>query len=129
MSDVLHDDYIAAIEAENDELREKVRVLEDLIGSRIEAPPMFSLTPSEEKVLGLLQKREMATKNQIMYALYAARPDEDPQLKIIDVYICKIRKKLKRFGIEIETRWGRGYALTPASKAIIQQLLTLEPVL
>ncbi len=39
---------------------------------------------------------------------------EEPEPKIIDVYICKLRKKLANAsgGMDyIETVWGRGYAL------------------
>jgi two-component system cell cycle response regulator CtrA len=40
---------------------------------------------------------------------------DEPELKIIDVFICKLRKKLSLAsgGLRhIETVWGRGYALT-----------------
>ena len=39
---------------------------------------------------------------------------DDPELKIIDVFICKLRKKLCEATMEdsyIETVWGRGYVL------------------
>ena len=38
----------------------------------------------------------------------------EPDLKIIDVFICKLRKKLSRASANknyIETVWGRGYVL------------------
>jgi two-component system cell cycle response regulator CtrA len=51
---------------------------------------------------------------------------DEPELKIIDVYICKVRKKLadvsggKNY---IETIWGRGYYLLDPAKAkiVLQQ--------
>jgi two-component system cell cycle response regulator CtrA len=39
---------------------------------------------------------------------------DEPELKIIDVFICKLRKKLSEAtggGSSIETVWGRGYVL------------------
>jgi two-component system cell cycle response regulator CtrA len=38
---------------------------------------------------------------------------DEPELKIIDVFICKLRKKLKAVAGDhyIETVWGRGYML------------------
>ena len=39
---------------------------------------------------------------------------DEPELKIIDVFICKVRKKLSRACANencIETIWGRGYVL------------------
>jgi two-component system cell cycle response regulator CtrA len=39
---------------------------------------------------------------------------DEPELKIIDVFICKLRKKLAKAAdgdSHIETVWGRGYVL------------------
>jgi two-component system cell cycle response regulator CtrA len=49
---------------------------------------------------------------------------DEPELKIIDVFICKLRKKLAAAtegANYIETVWGRGYVLRdPNSDEIIQ---------
>ena len=50
---------------------------------------------------------------------------DEPEMKIIDVFVCKVRKRLERAGLRnaIETVWGHGYimrspaTLTPASHA------------
>jgi two-component system cell cycle response regulator CtrA len=45
---------------------------------------------------------------------------DEPELKIIDVFICKLRKKLANASSGnnyIETVWGRGYALRQPSEA------------
>ncbi len=46
---------------------------------------------------------------------------DEPELKIVDVFICKLRKKLAaatRGDHYIETVWGRGYVLRdPASRS------------
>lgn len=36
---------------------------------------------------------------------------EESELKIVDVFVCKLRAKLKGMPIAIETAWGRGYRL------------------
>lgn len=41
---------------------------------------------------------------------------EEPEIKIIDVYICKMRKKLDPIGVRIDTLWGKGYALALDAK-------------
>lgn len=46
--------------------------------------------------------------------LLAATADpafDDRELKIVDVFVCKTRKKLKPLGIEIGTVWGKGYRI------------------
>lgn len=65
-----------------------------------------------ELLMFLYEKRpRVATKEEIMEWLYQLSPDDPPEIKIVDVFICKIRKKLKPLGISIGTHWGRGYSL------------------
>lgn len=79
------------------------------------------LTGSETEVLTALARAfpRIVTKEALMDALYALKPDEEPEIKIIDVFICKLRKKLKPLGVEIDTAWGRGYGLRVARKPLI----------
>ena len=57
----------------------------------------------------------LRTKENLMSAVYRLEEDE-AEIKIIDVFICKIRTKLNRahpgLGQCIETIWGEGYRLT-----------------
>lgn len=74
----------------------------------------LSLTGKEYLMLEVLalNKGRTLTKEMFLDHLYD-HPDE-PELKIIDVFICKLRKKIAEAtgGEEyIETIWGRGYAL------------------
>jgi two-component system cell cycle response regulator CtrA len=62
-------------------------------------------------------------RETFMTALFSDRIDEPPDVKIIDVWICKMRRKLQPFGIEIKTCRGVGYEMTEASKVIARQLL------
>ena len=60
--------------------------------------------------------RELSS-HQAEAVLARDRGDDEPEMKIVDVFVCHIRRKLKPFGIEIGTRWGVGYFMTPANKA------------
>ena len=125
MSDPLRDQYVEALEAENDALRARLRDLEREYGFYNEVPLMFGLTGSESKVMGLLIERDIANRQQLMTAIMLGRGgDEEPEMKIIDVHICRIRKKLKPFGVEIDSAWGRGYCLSTANKAKVAAYLT-----
>jgi len=78
------------------------------------------LTGTEYDILELLSRRKGSkiTKNQFLTHIYNEMDDE-PEIKIIDVFICKLRKKIKdATGGEnyIETVWGRGYALQDPSE-------------
>jgi two-component system cell cycle response regulator CtrA len=72
------------------------------------------LTGKEYGILGLLSLRKgtTLTKEVFLNDLYGGM--DEPELKIVDVFICKLRKKLNAAtGGEnyIETVWGRGYTL------------------
>src|SRR5215831_17895658 len=84
---------------------------------------LAKLTYSERMLLGLLMRRHRATKDQMMTVLYADRPDEEPGSKILDVMICKMRKKLSPHGVEIRTIYGAGYELPPTSREKIKALM------
>jgi two-component system cell cycle response regulator CtrA len=59
-----------------------------------------------------LRKGTTLTKEMFLNHLYGGM--DEPELKIIDVFICKLRKKLSSAcggDNYIETVWGRGYAL------------------
>jgi two-component system cell cycle response regulator CtrA len=72
------------------------------------------LTAKEYAILELLSLRKgtTLTKEMILNDLYGGM--DEPELKIIDVFVCKLRKKLaEATGGEhyIETVWGRGYVV------------------
>ncbi len=73
---------------------------------------LIHLTGKEYQMLELLSLRKGMTlsKEAFLNHLYGGR--DEPELKIIDVFICKLRKKLRASGVDyIETVWGRGYVL------------------
>ncbi|HJO74928.1 MAG TPA: response regulator transcription factor [Rhodospirillales bacterium] len=72
------------------------------------------LTGKEYGILELLSLRKGTTLTKEMFLNHLYGGMDEPELKIIDVFICKLRKKLATAtGGEnyIETIWGRGYVL------------------
>ena len=73
------------------------------------------LTGKEYQMLELLSLRKGTTLTKEMFLNHLYGGMDEPELKIIDVFICKLRKKLHLAGAAangcIETVWGRGYAL------------------
>ena len=72
------------------------------------------LTGKEYQMLELLSLRKGTTLTKEMFLNHLYGGMDEPELKIIDVFICKLRKKLSlACGGEnyIETVWGRGYVL------------------
>jgi two-component system cell cycle response regulator CtrA len=79
------------------------------------------LTGKEYQMLELLSLRKGTTLTKEMFLNHLYGGMDEPELKIIDVFICKLRKKLaEATGGQnyIETVWGRGYVLRdPAGTA------------
>src|SRR6185369_10394418 len=69
----------------------------------------ISPTGKEYEMLELLalRKGSLVTKEMFLNHLYGGM--DEPEIKIIDVFICKLRRKLPPN--LIETVWGRGYVL------------------
>lgn len=75
---------------------------------------LIPLTSKEYAILELLAMRKGSTLTKEMFLNHLYGGLDEPELKIIDVFVCKLRKKLaKAMGGEscIETIWGRGYVL------------------
>ena len=72
------------------------------------------LTGKEYQMLELLSLRKGTTLTKEMFLNHLYGGMDEPELKIIDVFICKLRKKLCEATAgdnHIETVWGRGYVL------------------
>ncbi len=88
----------------------------EVAGSRVH------LTGKEYQMLELLSLRKGTTLTKEMFLNHLYGGMDEPELKIIDVFICKLRKKLAAATNGenyIETVWGRGYVLRdpPEEKA------------
>ena len=95
----------------------------------------WRLTPREAQLLGAMHAigGKVLSKQSALTALYSNQMDE-PEIKIVDVFLCKVRKKMNngevrkgKFGSAnqqyIETIWGTGYRLTPAGVAAVDAAL------
>ncbi|GLR82775.1 response regulator transcription factor [Azospirillum sp. A1-3] len=72
------------------------------------------LTGKEYGILELLSLRKGTTLTKEMFLNHLYGGMDEPELKIIDVFVCKLRKKLAaatQGDNYIETVWGRGYVL------------------
>lgn len=75
----------------------------------------LQVTGKEYQLLEILSLRKgtALTKEMLLNHLYGGM--EEPKLKIVDVFMCKLRKKLADANPDgehhIETVWGRGYVL------------------
>ena len=85
------------------------------------------LTGKEYGILELLSLRKGTTLTKEMFLNHLYGGMDEPELKIIDVFVCKLRKKLSAAtggDNYIETVWGRGYVLRDPPE---QEIETPEP--
>ena len=86
------------------------------------------LTGKEYQMLELLSLRKGTTLTKEMFLNHLYGGMDEPELKIIDVFICKLRKKLaEATGGQnyIETVWGRGYVLRDPTPVDLDRRLAL----
>ena len=79
------------------------------------------LTGKEYQMLELLSLRKGTTLTKEMFLNHLYGGMDEPELKIIDVFICKLRKKLAASAQgmhHIETVWGRGYVLRDPQEGV-----------
>lgn len=95
----------------------------------VHVPRQWGLTPGEERLLAELVRMPegaVATKERLHIA-FSGGDEPDTALKIVDVIVCKVRKKLGEHGVchdeddgPIRTVWGRGYALSPTLRRLLR---------
>lgn len=86
-------------------------------------PPQAMFTRTENAIVGMLLNRQIATAEALTVALYSDRPDDTPSSKNLDVLICKLRPKLKIFGVSIGTLRGEGWFLSAEHKRILRDAI------
>lgn len=95
-------------------LRDRVQELEALLGIGDDTVSRLYLalgdaTPQQCEIIGVMLKRMVATRLGLFTILFGGLPDCDqPEIKIIDVQMVRIRKVLLKHGITIDVQWGMG---------------------
>jgi two-component system, cell cycle response regulator CtrA len=89
-----------------------------------------NLTVKEYGIVELLSLRKdtIVTKEAFLNHLYGG--DDEPDLKIIDVFVCKLRKKLATAtggDHYIDTVWGRGYVMHAPADAVVPLAVGRNP--
>ena len=75
-------------------------------------------------ILTMLMSRQECSREALIDAMYGDRPDGGPEYakKIIDISICKLRRKLVPFGVTIKTVWNWGYSIGKEDQQVLRAL-------
>ena len=103
-----------ALEAEREALRDYVGQLERLVYAADWTPPTeWRLTQMHARMFGLLLTRGLVSRPQFASALWSLRPDCGlPGEAAIDMHLCRMRRRLKPFGIRVDGVRDQGWRLT-----------------
>jgi DNA-binding response OmpR family regulator len=108
--------------------RDRIEELEYLVGLPKRTLCVVHFTRTEFKIVGLLLKHELVTREFIWRVLYGGMPDCDqPRTETVDVHLTFVRRKLRKQNISIATDHGHGWYLTKAERAKLEALLKERP--
>lgn len=120
---------VIALLEERETLREQVRQLEEALAPTALLPRAWRLTKTEERFIRAIRAvgPNLLHHERAMLTLYGMWEDA-PEQKILDVMICKIRRKLMeaQAQIRIETIWGRGWRMTPEACAMFDAAVAAD---
>lgn len=90
----------------------------------------FKVTLSQARLLASLADGRMHSKRGIYEFVYHDDFDNPPEMRIIDVFMSNVRKKVRPYGLAIETVHGAGYRLNDAGlmeKVLAGEISAQEP--
>lgn len=107
-------DRVRRLMAERDELRERIRQLEENWTAPLIAPGAFGLTLAEVRVVSALLRVDFMPRERLWVLFPNANPDT------LKVHISHIRKKLTPHGVEIGNVFGAGYFINADHKDLLR---------
>ncbi len=122
---------IARLRAENDELRERLRHVDELCRPVPEPfPRAWQLTGAQKRMLTLLMRHApLAVKKAALHVASARNAEPVSQETIVAPQISYLRQRIARLcpSATIETVYGEGYRMSSASKAAILDAIAADP--
>ena len=112
--------------AERETLMDRIDQLETELGLRNEVPPILGIPRNMGRLLAMLLKREVVTREGAVLAIYSGMQNawgKEPDPKIIDVFVCKLRVRLRKYGIKVSCKWGLGYFMDGENKRKLRELI------
>ena len=111
----------ADVQAHIDLLEARVTELEEglLADFEPEMQVAFGLSPKQSRLLGVLARRQQVSKDMAMAVLYGGETDP-PSDKILDVFICKIRRAIAP-NYRIKTIFGVGWFMPADQRAELRE--------
>ncbi len=107
------------------ELEEQVRIYKAALGLGYRFPSIFQFTRREQVLLGILAARRVMTHDMMILGVYGECVDGGPDdvRNVLQVGMVILRKKLKRFGIEVRSMRQIGYEISEAHQKLLREIM------
>lgn len=79
-------------------------------------------TAMEARFVALIASRDRVSKEAAFSALYDHGSDDPPAPKIVDIWLHRVRRKLKPYGVTIETIWGFGFQVSAEGRKRLHEI-------
>jgi hypothetical protein len=86
----------------------------------------FGLARLQASFMSLLMRRNEVTKAALHLVIESCRrPNQkfETDIKMVDVVICHLRKRLRPYGLKVDTLWSSGYYMAPNMRNRAQDLM------
>jgi len=112
------------LEIENEELRQKLdRARAALKVEEINFPSQWRIERQHADILRLLLSKDLVPYERML--IYILRGSTDRK-NTVQVQVCRLRRKLRQFGVSITTNWRVGYYMTPRDKELLRQRIASD---
>lgn len=105
----MNNDFIIARQCEKiEELEGQVRQLKKLLVPVFITPIEWGLTRKQQALFSMLLTRDLVTRDMLDAAAITGASSTPNYGNVIHY---QLRKKLKKFGVQVKNEWGRGWRL------------------
>lgn len=99
--------------------QDQIQAMNEALLDEIDWHFVPGLGTKERLMLSFIVRKRRASKKAIYDYIYSAHPNDPPDIKIIDVWAHRIRKKLPP-GCELRTLWGVGFLMPDETIRILK---------
>ena len=106
------------------------KIVRAALGLSADAAPTLingeKFTPAEAEVVRLFSQRILVTREMVLLATRdPANPDEDDRdEKLLDVYVCRVKPKLKKMSIFIKAVYGQGFTISQDERTLLKRYIS-----
>ena len=117
-----------ALREHNEELREKVLLLESMFETKYDLPVAWRLTKQQSRMFVVLMANRIVTPGQMLDAMNYWPGSEMLDSNSLHVQVFNLRRKIEPFGVFIDNVRGIGFSLrSPVKDAPLPSIRVAEP--